>query len=209
VGALIAIRENKDKVTALSRQNSIDFGRYISPEEVVRGLNNTIRTHSTEAQSQREYADMIENMMAFRDERLLNGQWDILYTEPENPFVIGDAPVVTWNRATEFGLAYGVGFATQDVEVLLPVAPTACLHIKPDVQRTRRVKIPTTQEVNEAQAAFATKHCFTNLRSEALDAILQPKFGQLRMGDNGFRIMGINYEEKMFEILMNIGRQVA
>ena len=81
--------------------------------------------------------------MAFWDPHTLNGDWSVLYTTPEDPFVLGDAPVVAWERTTTNELLYGQGFARPDVEAFLPVFPTACLHILPAVRRRRHVLRPS------------------------------------------------------------------
>ena len=186
IEALRSVLESEEKVMALAARHTLDMlgdgtdlHRAVSPEEVINGLISTINTHSTDEQTQREYAATVENMMAFRDEKMLNGEWDIIYTEPDDPFVIGDAPVVTWDRISDTQLLYGIGFSRPNVEILLPLSPTACLHLKPLVHRARRVKAPTTREVNEAQAAYSTRHCFSNLRSDALNSILLPRFGEV------------------------------
>jgi hypothetical protein len=122
--------------------------------------------------------------------------------------VIGDAPVVTWERTERNFLIYGQGFSKPNVEAFLPISPTACLHILPAVQRTRRVLNPTTQEVNMAQASYASDYCYTNIRSEVLDAVLQPHFGRTVIGVNAFSIRHRDYRKTMFDILMNGGRWV-
>jgi hypothetical protein len=37
----------------------------------------------------------MERAMAFLDDALDNGQWNVIQTTFDHPFVIGDAPVVT------------------------------------------------------------------------------------------------------------------
>jgi hypothetical protein len=139
---------------------------------------------------------------------MVNGRWDLLQTSAENPFVIGDAPVVTWVRTDQHVPRYGEGFSRPDVEVLFPLSPTACLHIQPAVPRTRRVMMPATEEVNMAQAAYATEHCFATIRSGALDAVLQPSFGRAILGVNAFSIRHRDYTNTIFDILMNSGHWV-
>ena len=141
--------------------------------------------------------------MAFVDEHMRNGEWRILSTTPCHPFVIGDAPVVTWERDHQNNLIYGQGFARPNVEVILPVFPTACLHILPNVQRNRQVISPSVDEVNRTQAAFATQHCFTNTQSASIDAVLQPVFYTVRLGVQAFTINHIDAAEKLFNILMS------
>jgi len=144
----------------------------------------------------------MEMMMGFIDEHMRNGEWHILRTTPEHPFVIGDAPVVTWERTDQNELIVGQGFARPNVEVFLPVFPTLCLHILPTAQRTRQVSRPTVDEVNRAQAAFATSCCYANIRSTDINAVLQPAFGTVRLGKEGFNIDHIDTAANLFEILM-------
>jgi hypothetical protein len=148
-------------------------------------------------------------MMEFADERTLNGQWAIIHAEPDRPFVIGDAPVVTWERTENNILMFGQGFARPNVEAFLPVSPTACLHLLPLVERNRQVRTPAVEEVNMAQAAFATEHCFTNVCSPEIDATLQPQFGKVRLGIEGFSVRHIDYNKVLFDMLMGRRPQVA
>jgi hypothetical protein len=62
--------------------------------------------------------------------------------------------------------------------------------------------MPSTEEVNIAQAAFATQHCFANVRSDEIDALLQPHFGAVRIGIEGFSLQNIDHTKQLFEILM-------
>ena len=54
-----------------------------------------------------------------------------------------------------------------------------------------------------AQAAFATQHCFTNVRNTEIDALLQQHFGTVRLGIEGFSTGHVDHTKKLFEILMN------
>jgi len=176
--------------------------RMVTREEVVAAIENTIATHSSVDEAQQRYVQSVETMMDFADENMLNGRWDILRAEPDKPFVIGDAPVVTWERSDNNRLQFGLGFARPNVEAFLPVSPTACLHVLPRVERTRPLRTPSAVEVNMAQASLATAHCFTNICSAEIDAILQPHFGTIRVGIEGFSVRHIDYKKLMFDILM-------
>jgi len=167
-----------------------------------------IEEHLSNDQLQHDYSGAVERMMAKLDEQMANGVWGVVRAEPDNPFVIGDAPVVTWERTDQNMLIYGLGFRRPNVEVILPVSPTACLHVLPAVGRTRQPTVPSTQDVNIAQASFATHHCFTNIRSDSLDAALQPNFGRVRLGINAFSIRHRDYSNSMFDLLMNRGKWV-
>jgi len=56
--------------------------------------------------------------------------------------------------------------------------------------------------VNMGQAAFATKHCFGNINSPAIDATLQLELGKMRMGITGFNTHHIDHNRALFDILM-------
>lgn len=185
--------------------DAIDLGlgvHLLTREEVVGIIESAIAKHSNAHEAQRRYVQSVETMMEFADENLLNGDWGILRAEPDNPFVIGDAPVVSWERSDNNTLHFGIGFARPNVEVFLPVSPTACLHVLPKVKRTRQPLTPSVVEVNMAQAALATERCFTNICSAEIDAILQPQFGTVRIGIEGFSVRHIDYKKVMFDILM-------
>ena len=177
--------------------------RMVTKEEVHRAIDNTIAEHTNGDFAQRGYLHTMETMMALSDERMKNGEWRILRAQPDSPFVIGDAPVVTRERTDQNPLIFGQGFARPNVEAFVPIFPTACLHVLPAVERTRLVRTPSTDEVNRAQAAFATQHCFTNLRSMDIDATLQPYFRNSPPRNRRFRLDHIDRTQQLFDILMN------
>jgi hypothetical protein len=207
--AFISNEEKLSKVAARWTLEMIRLGypveRPVSGEDVKESAKRMIATMQTENHQQTTYVDSMERAMAFLDDALDNGQWNVMHTTPEFPFVIGDAPVVTWQRQDNGFLVYGQGFATPNVEVVLPVASTTCLHIFPDVPRTRQLRQPTVKEVNEAQAAFATRYCYAHKNDPVLNDILQPKFGQSRIGINAFSVRHRNYDDTMFELFMSGG----
>ena len=193
------------KYTMDSIESGINLAGAVPKNIVIEVINRQIERHSGTRAVQSDYINTVELMMSLPDERMINGQWSVFHAELGNPFIIGDAPVVTWERTAHNALMHGVGFALPNVEVLLPISPTTCLHILPEVQRNRSTRRPTTEEVNVAQALFATEHCFSNVRSEKLDATLQPHFGTFRIGIEGFSIRHIDYKEQLVNILMNRG----
>ena len=130
--------------------------------------------------------------MEDKDSTFDGARWGIVHTKPDNPFVIGDAPVVTWYRDQQGVTHHGIGFREPNVEVLLPISPTACLHVLPNVQRTRTVITPKTSEVNAAEAAFA-EACYTNVCSNSLNQHLQQYFGRAEIGVNAFSLRHKDY----------------
>ena len=62
--------------------------------------------------------------------------------------------------------------------------------------------------MNEAQAAYASDYAYANVKSEALNSMLQPYFGRTRLGINAFSIGHRNYGNTMFDLLMNGGQWV-
>jgi len=204
--ALLSDDQRLAQLAAKQTMNMIDSGyplrRMVTTQEIVEGIERTIAEHTNDDEAQRRYLQTMETMMAFADDKMLNGDWHIIHAEPDKPFVIGDAPVVTWERTENNILVFGQGFARPNVEAFLPVSPTACLHVLPRVERTRPVRMPAPEEVNMAQSAFATEHCFTNLCSPEIDAILQPQFGRVRLGIEGFSTRHIDSNKVLFDILM-------
>jgi hypothetical protein len=186
--------------------NAIKLGlpvtEMVTKEQVIAIVEKQIAEHSRPDEPQRDYIQALETMMTFPDETMLNGTWGIMTTDAEHPFVIGDAPVVTMERTEGNRLYFGIGFARPNVEVFLPVSPSACIHVLPQVARTRQPLPPSPVEVNMAQAAFATKHCFGSINSPETDAILQPQFGTIRLGDTGFNTRHIDHNQVLFDILM-------
>jgi hypothetical protein len=206
VDALRAFRADEGKLAQYVAKMTMDLvpgglRRMITIDEAKQGIDNAIAQQTTTDAAQHRYVATMETMMAF-DDGLRNGNWGILRAEPHKPFLIGDAPVVTWERTAQNMLLFGQGFARPDVEAFLPIFPTACLHVLPVVTRNRQVLTPTADEVNMAQAAFAT-YCFTNIQSEEIDALLRPYFGMVRLGIDGFSIEHLDHNQKLFDILMN------
>jgi Protein of unknown function (DUF4238) len=179
--------------------------RAVTPEEVRESAEKMVAIMQTKEHEQTTYVDSMERAMATTDEALENAEWNVIQTDLDRPFVIGDAPVVTWHRVENGALIYGQGMWTADVEAVLPVASTTCLHILPVVQRTRRVRPPSINEVNRAQAAFATKYCYAHKNDPIIDADLQAMFNKVLIGVNTYSVRHRNYNDTMFELLMNGG----
>ncbi len=215
IEAFRSLRSDQQRLSELIGKHTMDIVghgsdvRMVTREEVIAAIDSTIAAHSDADEPQRRYIQAVETMLKYRDEKMLNGAWNIIYAEPDKPFVIGDAPVVTWERNEKNLLNFGLGFGQPNVEVFLPVSPTTGLHILPTVVRTRRVITPTTDEVNMSQAMFATTYCFTNVRSDDLDAKLQTHFGKIRIGIEAFSVRHIDYKKLLFDILMGRLPQAA
>jgi hypothetical protein len=214
--AMRSLFSNEERMSAIVAKQTMDLvelgipaPRMVRREEIIEAGEKIIQAYDGSNGAQRRYIENIETMMSFPDENMLNGQWDIIRAEPDEPFVIGDAPVVTWARTDRNMLMWGLGFARPNVEAFLPISPTVCLHVLPHVPRTRRPLTPATTEVNMGQAAFATSYCFANLGSPKLDATLQAHFGKMRMGIDGFNTNHIDVEKRLFDILMNQCRAVT
>jgi hypothetical protein len=208
-----ALLANESQIAQIAGKWTLDLighgqpmQRTVTLDEVRSGVQGMIDEMLSKGHQQTTYVDTMERAMAYLDEGMDSGQWNVMHATPDNSLVIGDAPVVTWERNDNNSLTHGQGFARPNVEVFLPVAPTVCLHILPNVQRTRRLIMPQIREVNEAQAAYSTQYVYTNLNSAELNAVLQPHFGRTRLGINAFSVRHRNYTNTMFEILMNGGQ---
>jgi len=164
----------------------------VGVNKVIETVDRFIERFKKPGQVETSYADTMERVMEDEDTTFDGAIWGIVHTEADNPFVIGDAPVVTWHRDQEGLAQYGIGFREPNVEVLLPVSPTACLHVLPNVQRTRTVITPKTFEVNAAEAAFA-EVCYTNVCNNSLNQHLQKYFGRAEIGVNAFSLRHKDY----------------
>jgi hypothetical protein len=183
----------------------VTLDRALNPAEVRESAEKMIATMQTEEHQQTAYVDSMERAMADTEPVLENGEWSTIQTDLEHPFVIGDAPVVTWRRRENGLLDYGLGFHTPNVEVLLPISPTACIQVLPAVQWSGRPQRPRINEINHAQAAFATKYCYAHKSDPAIDKVLQSIFSKRQIGINAFSVRHHNNNETMFEILMSGG----
>jgi hypothetical protein len=148
-----------ERIAASGTQDKIRQSRGLSEPvgvgKVIEVMDRFIERFNSPGHDETSYADTMERMMVGEDTTFDGARWGIVRTEPNDPFVIGDAPVVTWRRDQQGVPQYGIGFREPNVEVLLPVSPTACLHVLPKVRRTLTAITPPASEVNAAEAAFA------------------------------------------------------
>ena|ERR1035437_1252821 len=207
--------ENETQVLTVAAKQSIDqllSGRnrhgLLTKEHVIAALRASAAKYSTEVRAQTSYLNTIKRALSHIDDKLLAGEWNYIRTVPTDPFIISDAPVVTWERLPNGQFSLGMGFHRANVEALLPISPLVCLHIQPQVERTRPTIRPSTREVNVAQAAFAGRFCFSNIESTEIDQIVQENFGNAELGVKSFTVWHRNYETAIFDILMNDGRWV-
>jgi hypothetical protein len=171
-------------------------------QDIIRTFNRLAKNYQTERNRQKSYVESIERWMGEFDNVMYEGQWKFLRTSEDNPFIISDAPVVSWDRKEDGTLSYGIGVHEPNVEVFIPVSPLTCLHILPNVARNRYIKQPTVREVNIAQAAFAYKHCFANIKSDQIDEIMQQEFGKAEIGVKAFTVWHRDYKNALYESLM-------
>lgn len=175
----------------------------ITGGDVKNSVRDLLEKHLTEMSAQSSYVATIERMMSECDEKLNSGQWNCIRTTLDDPFIISDAPVVTWERIGPEQFSLGMGFHRENVEVFLPISPEKCLHILPNVNRTRMVVDPTVEEVNIAQAAFAARACYAHFKSDAIDRIVQDNFGRAELGVKSFTVWHRDYSTAVYDILMN------
>jgi hypothetical protein len=201
--------QNRRQIENVAAKWSIDLllsGRMkrglITAEEVAAGVREGLAEHLNEASAQQSYLRTMERAMSEMDELVYGGEWRCLRSNAGDPFILSDAPVVTWERLDNGVFSYGQGFHRENVEVLLPVSPTKCLHILPNVQRTRSVRMPSTQEINVAQAAFAGRACYGGVESEAVDQLVQANFGKAELGVKAFTVWHRDYRTAIYDILM-------
>jgi hypothetical protein len=69
--------------------------RTVTLDEVCAAVRGMVDDMMASEHEQTTYVDTIERAIAYLDDGMDSGMWNIMHTDPENPFVIGDAPVVT------------------------------------------------------------------------------------------------------------------
>ena len=178
-------------------------------EDVLRVVRRLIEAKKLPSANQNAFVDGIRRQMHHVDPRMLNGEWRWIHTQPDDPYMLGDSPVITFTRVADGPLTYGMGFWEPDVEVALPLSPTVCLHILPHVRRTRPTQAPTPLEINRGQAGFAFCACYCNVNLPHLDAIMQ-EYGTLwRMGTDIFVQPNRDYDTLIYEVLMGARKPVS
>jgi|SRR5208282_158183 hypothetical protein len=186
--------------------NRVRLGGLITTDDVA-GVARKLSAHYDTASSEQEsYVQGIVHFMGYLDDVMFRGEWRLLSTTSDDPFILSDAPVVTWDRRESAGISHGVGFWEPNVEVFLPVSPLTCLHILPKVQRTRAVVEPHVREVNTAQAAFAHHACLANQNKSEIDDLVQHYISTARLGENAFTLWNRNYDNLIYDALMGMGR---
>src|SRR5690242_250324 len=108
IGALKALLSDDQRLSQLAAKQTMEIikkgyplRRMVTKQETVEGIKREIARHTNDDEAQSTYVQTMETMMAFADERMLNAHWGVIHTEPDRPFVIGDAPVVTWERTVD------------------------------------------------------------------------------------------------------------
>lgn len=177
--------------------------------DVIRGARNLIAYSKTSEAAQRSFVSHVRNAMTQFDQPLFDGKWELIGTTPDKPFIISDSPVTTWMRDSSGVTQHGLGFARDDVEVLLPVSPLTALHIAPKVQRTQLTIRPSVDEINRAQAAFAHRACYANQRKEDINDLVQKYVSTARIGKEIFTVWHRQYDDLFYEILMRQGSIAA
>ncbi len=194
---------NERQVLTVAAKWSLELGCLVTKDQVIKMARAYSGERFKAVNAQRSYVGMIQKVMSELDREPFSGEWNYIRTVPTDPFIISDAPVVTWQRIHDGALSYGLGFHRADVEVLLPISPVVCLHIQPDVKRSSAALRPTVREVNAAQAAFALRSCFSNLGSTEIDRIFQENVRKAEMGVNCFTVWHRNYDTAIYDILTN------
>lgn len=176
--------------------------RLLTKDDVIDVVTHTLSTLSVEEQIQRGYVWLMEDAMAAPDEVILHGEWSFITTDADHPFIISDAPVTTWQRNAQGLISMGQGTHQPNVEMLLPISPHVCLHVLPRVKRTLSTRVPHVSEINAAQAAFAGRYCFGNMRSDWVNEIVQSNLGSAELGVKSFTISDRDYSDAIYKLFM-------
>ena len=82
----------------------------ITKEDVAGKAREYFERLPTEEAEQQQYMVGIQNGMANLDEPMYRGDWNLVTTTPDRPFIISDSPVVTWQRDAAGTIYHGGGF---------------------------------------------------------------------------------------------------
>lgn len=134
------------------------FGRLITKDDVARSARRMNSFSKSPTALQKTFVEGIADQMVHFDEKLYRGEWKLIRSQPHDPFMISDAPVITFVRSQSGVVSFGVGFHEPNVEVALPISPTVCLHVLPDVLRTLPIAMPTPNEINGGRHASRLNH---------------------------------------------------
>jgi hypothetical protein len=183
------------------------FRPFVQSARVRAHAQRLVRNFKTPQNEREAFTQFIRDFLNFDDANVIGGEWRLVYALQTNPFLLSDAPVVTWKRTSDGTLQHGIGFAERDVEVLLPVSPNLCLHLIPRVTRSRVVTVPTVKEINHAEVAFAARAVFADRRSDDIDRLVQDSISKVRFGNNAFTLRHRNYDDAFFNIFMATTRK--
>jgi Protein of unknown function (DUF4238) len=127
--ALRTVRDNPNCVAEIIRRWTVDLlyqgiDGVVTRQMVRDAINERIRDVQSPGWSQGSYLNTMEHMMEFPDNLLTLAKYRVIATTSHHPFVIGDAPVVTWVRIPDKGLSLAEGFGRPDVEAHRRIAAT-------------------------------------------------------------------------------------
>jgi hypothetical protein len=212
--ALQKFLDNKDQLLTVATHwnlnaffEGIRLSRLFTPDDVDQKAREQLVKSQTESSRQESFVQNVANAMASPyaaqlESAMFQGAWNVLRTTHDDPFILSDTPVVTWERVGEQQFNYGIGFERPNVEVLLPLSPVACFQILPAVTRTRPCVSPTPREINIAQAAFSHQACFANQNRKEIDDLVQSCIHKVQLGRNAFTLWHRNFDDMFFDALM-------
>src|SRR5581483_4824967 len=103
--ALNLFLTNETQVQTVAAKWSMDLllsGRIrsglVTREHVIASARAHAVGFSQAVRAQKSYVRTVEAAMSHIDDKLLAGEWNYIRTVPTHPFIISDAPVVTWER---------------------------------------------------------------------------------------------------------------
>jgi hypothetical protein len=200
---LLTVQTHRNLILLMGNRR---YNRLFTKNDVIKLARKISDTQKSESAMQNYFVTSVTQWIDYFDDAIFEGGWRLLSTKVDEPFILSDAPIATWDRKATDRCNYGVGFGEPDVEVVFPVSPLTCWHILPKVQRTRPVVTPTTREVNIAQAAFAARCCFSNIEDAAIDQIVQNHISTAKLGVTAFTLWNMNYDNRLYEFFMSDNR---
>lgn len=169
--------------------SGVRTARLFEPRDIRAIVSAKLIDAETETDQQDAFASWIKHLLDTKtdDTRLADGRWHLLRTSEQDPFLLSDSPVISYTRRIDGQVAWGEGFNRPTVEVILPISPTACLHILPS-HNVQDWNPPTTEEVNILQAKFIHESGYTNRCTTHLESMVNEYAGKAKIGENCYTV---------------------
>jgi hypothetical protein len=187
---------------ALSSKSS----RFYRKSDLERIFRRNLAKLRTDEAVQQRYVETVERSIESVDPVICRGDWDVIRTNGSDPFIISDTAFVSFRRDEKMQVHCGIGVHEQDAEIILPLSPLCCLHVRPKVTRTRQIVEPNARDINLSQIRAANRYCYADRKSSLIDGLMQQFHKTPVYGRDMYSVVHRDYAHQIFEMFMNTPR---